>query len=442
MAIATIAFRNLSRQKRRSFLLAGAIAFGILVITAVNGLVGGILKNTENNFSVMLAAHVMVMDVHFTDKNRMVMQIDDEKPMTTAIEKLSQDFPVRYYQARTSIFNGATLMNQNESVWLQVDGVDWKNDRFLAENLTLKAGTLDDMAASDGIVLGEKTAKKLNIEVGETLLVQCETIHGQQNVLEAPVKAIFQEDNLSAGTVYMDKEQVNRLLDMPEGSANWYGIFLDKFDDQDAATRELGKILSDAGKTVYPREKSIGKSFNTLFGDLRKEKDKAKKQAGQTLVADLNDSLAAMTGIFGTIRVVSLAVLVLLLTVIMVGLNNTYRIIVWERSREIGTMRAIGMQRNHVARLFLFEAVFLALVGVASGMIGSTILLTIISWIPFSGSGDFAIFLSKGHLSWNYDIGQLLVSTLLVVVLSLLAAWSPSRKAGKVDPAVALRSTT
>ena len=51
-----IAFRNLNRQKKRSFLLGGAIAFGILIITLINGFTGSFVKNVGENFSHLLGA--------------------------------------------------------------------------------------------------------------------------------------------------------------------------------------------------------------------------------------------------------------------------------------------------------------------------------------------------------------------------------------------------
>ncbi len=436
MSVINIAYRNLSRQKRRTFLLAGAIAFGVLVITLVNGIVGGLLRNIENNFAALLSAHVMVTGVEFGEKNRMVMKLADDPRLQQAMDELSKKFPVKYYHHRTSIFNGATLVNQTESTGRQVDGVDWKHDKFLADQLEILKGNLDGMDGGDGIVIGEKTAKALNVQVGETILIQAETVYGQQNVIEAPVKAIFRESNVSGGTVYMDIEAVNGLLNMPKGSFNWYGVFLKRFDDQDAAALALQDIFAKDRLKAYPREKVIGKDFNTLFSDIRKDKDKSAK----LVVIDLNDQLAAMRGVFGTIKAISVLVLIILLAVIMVGLNNTYRIIVWERNREIGTMRALGMQRGVVSRLFLLEALFLALFGMLIGIVVAVIALSVIALFAFA-PGDFSIFLNKNHLTWSFDWAQLIITIVLVAVLTLLAARAPARKAGKVEPAVALRTT-
>ncbi len=435
MSVLNIAYRNLSRQKRRTFLLAGAIAFGVLVITMVNGVVGGLLRNIENNFAALLSAHVMVTGVEFGEKNRLVYRVTDDPRVQNVIEDVSKKYPVKYYHHRTSVFNGATLVNQTESTGRQVDGVDWKHDKFLADQLDILKGNLDGVDGGDGVVIGEKTAKALNVQVGESILIQAETVYGQQNVIEAPVKAIFRESNISGGTVYMDIEAVNGLLNLPKGSFNWYGVFLNRFDDQDAAAAALAQAMVDKGLAVYPRDKVVGKDFNSLFSAIRKDKDKS----ARIIVADLNDQLAAMRGVFDTIKAVSVLVLVILLAVIMVGLNNTYRIIVWERNREIGTMRALGMQRGSVSGLFLLEALFLALFGMVVGVVLALIGLSLLALITFA-AGDFSIFLNKNHLTWAFDWGQLVTTIVLVALLTLLAARSPAAKAGKVDPAVALRT--
>ena len=65
---------------------------------------------------------------------------------------------------------------------------------------------------------------------------------------------------------------------------------------------------------------------------------------------------------------VLLIILIVLFVIIMVGITNTFRIIMFERIKEIGTMRSMGMQRGEVRNLFLFEALFIALGGAIAGL--------------------------------------------------------------------------
>ena len=59
----------------------------------------------------------------------------------------------------------------------------------------------------------------------------------------------------------------------------------------------------------------------------------------------------------------------ILFTIVAVGITNTFRMVVYERTREIGTMRALGFQRSQTRLLFLVEALLLSLSGVTAGMI-------------------------------------------------------------------------
>ena len=67
----------------------------------------------------------------------------------------------------------------------------------------------------------------------------------------------------------------------------------------------------------------------------------------------------------------SYGILALLAVVIAVGILNLYRVIIYERTREIGTMRAIGIQRPQVRNLILLEALLLAVCGIAGGVVVS-----------------------------------------------------------------------
>ena len=70
-----VAFRNISRQKKRSFLLAGAIAFGMMIITLMNALTGGAVINIRDNFSHALGGHVFITGREWTDAGQMIMKI-------------------------------------------------------------------------------------------------------------------------------------------------------------------------------------------------------------------------------------------------------------------------------------------------------------------------------------------------------------------------------
>ena len=104
--------------------------------------------------------------------------------------------------------------------------------------------------------------------------------------------------------------------------------------------------------------------------------------------------------ILEALTLVTYAILALLSIVIAVGILNMYRVIIYERTREIGTMRAIGVQKHQVRNIVLCEAFFLAICGIAAGLILSVLGLFILSRFSMSGAAGFDIFLDRRHLSW------------------------------------------
>ncbi len=112
----------------------------------------------------------------------------------------------------------------------------------------------------------------------------------------------------------------------------------------------------------------------------------------------------------------------MLFLVIMVGITNTYRMVVYERTREIGTLRALGMQRPQIRNLFLCEAVFLALAGILAGFALGVIVLFLLSFLDLSSWKDFNILLKDNRLQLRIDWGSFAFD---LVVVSALTALRP-----------------
>jgi putative ABC transport system permease protein len=115
--------------------------------------------------------------------------------------------------------------------------------------------------------------------------------------------------------------------------------------------------------------------------------------------------------------------------------------VMYERVREIGTIRSLGMQRPAVLRLFLLEALFLAAGGAVAGFLASGLVMLVLSLFDFGTGTFFSLFMKNGHLSFFVPPATAIGNFLIVLALSLLAAFFPARKASRLDPAVALRTT-
>ena len=99
------------------------------------------------------------------------------------------------------------------------------------------------------------------------------------------------------------------------------------------------------------------------------------------------------------------------------------------------------MQRPQIRNLFLYEAFFLALAGILVGFLVGVLVLTLVSFVDLSSWKDFNILLKDNRLQLIVDLGSFTFDLLVVSALTVLAALFPARKAGRLTPAEALRTT-
>ena len=136
---------------------------------------------------------------------------------------------------------------------------------------------------------------------------------------------------------------------------------------------------------------------------------------------------------------VTTIILIVILLIVMVGVSNTYRMVLYERIREIGTMRALGMTGKNTGHVFTTEAVVLCLIGALSGLVLAVIGMTIIHFIPVTNE-SLSFFLHKGHFSFTVSIGTVILQYLLLIILTTIAVRGSAKKAAALSPAEALRS--
>ena len=429
-----IAFRNLSRQKKRSFLLGGAIAFGILIITLVNSFTAGFVENVQENFSHFFAGHVFLTGYEKSPSGRLITVIRDDEVLIDTIDSL-ENLPIQYVSRRSSL--DGTLIFEGESIRQEVVGVNWQEERFLADRLILREGSMQAVLADPrALILNEKMAERLNAEIGDTLLVQLQTVTGQQNVGEFTLAATSQDTGFfSAVSAYAHRTHVNRLLNITEGEYISLGLFLEDMLLMERAAQALTEALQQKISLV-PRF-----SGPQGFQEQRNQLLEEQWEGTRFQLFTIGDFLEPLNQVAATLNTVGLVVVVILFLIIMVGVTNTFRMVIHERTREIGTMRSLGLKRSGVRGLFLLEALLLSLGGAVVGLAAAFIVALVLSLINFGTDNQFFIILREGHLLFKVLPAQIAGNILIVGVLTLLAALLPAGRAAKMDPAHALRKT-
>jgi putative ABC transport system permease protein len=199
----------------------------------------------------------------------------------------------------------------------------------------------------------------------------------------------------------------------------------------------LYKALADSGFQMSVRSKGqIGGGAGRGEGEHAAEVWKGTQYKQTTL----SDWMAPVLSIIATLRIVSWVVFAVLLIITMVGISNTFRMVLMERTREIGTLRALGMQKNQVRNLFLQEALLIAFGGILAGITLSLAFSLPFAAVTWETGGIFGAFLRNGHLNLSPELSSVMLDLFLVTFMSLLAATGPANRAAAVEPALALRT--
>jgi putative ABC transport system permease protein len=441
MPLVSIALKNLLRTKKRSFLLAGAIAFGVMIVTIIDGFAGAFMQNLSENVANIAAGHIFVSGDEHTASGKVISVIRNDAVLMEVLAKTG--IPARYVSKRSAA--SGSLIFESKKTQTAVRGVDFERETYLKDRLVLSKGSFAGMTKNrQGLILSEQTARKLNVEVGDRLLFQCATLTGQQNVGEFTLVALTPENSILSGfSAYGNLSYINELENLAEGEYMSFGIYLPSLDGMDRYADEFAKELATRAnvkerKKATAAESTGGSFMMRMFSD---DSNKETWEGTRYQVSTLNDLLASAKQIVNVLNGVSLAVLLVLFLIIMVGILNTFRMTMYERIREIGTMRAIGMQRPGVRNLFLLEALFLALGGAVVGMAVAGAAMLVISLFDIGTTSALFLLLKNGHFSFKVPVGQALGNVLIISVLTLIAALLPARAAARLQPADALRST-
>jgi putative ABC transport system permease protein len=179
--------------------------------------------------------------------------------------------------------------------------------------------------------------------------------------------------------------------------------------------------------------------MGAMFQGLMKQAGDENWQGTRYRVTTIDDILsqANLSQIRAAIGGVSFLLLVLLFLVIVVGVANTFRLILFERIGEIGTLRALGVQRGGILALFLGEAFFLFVLGAAGGLAAAGLIMGGLALVPFAPNSPAFLLLHNGHLSFAPS-AILIPEFVLVAAFVLLAAFFPARQAARLRPSQAL----
>jgi len=461
-----LAARNVRRQPHRTIALGGAVAFSALVMALISGFVNGMDLAIQDNVTLYSGGHVLISGYTASWSGRLQNRFADDnvaKTVESAGTGIRTVSPIA--QSR------ATVVFGTREIQLMLRGVDWTKDQLYHDSLILTKGDWKGLESSRTMLMSAQTADRFGLATGDQVVVRLTTASGQQNVTDYKVAAIY-DDGAAGGmnTAFVAFGDLTADLNMKSNEQQEIAVFLKNSTAAENTAQAVTAALSAKGITVNrgsasntgasgvsraaPSQDSSANSDSFVSsitgpGASGPAVSSAPQGAGRQLspgtaiyrVSTVQELAGEIGSALGSIRWIGYAVFILMLIVSATGISNSYRMVLLERTKEIGMLRCIGYKKKDVFSSFIAEGILLA---GGAALVGVVLALPIgfgIGFIPFNPHGDFGAALVKGHLRFAPTLSQLLLILVFVTVVAIAAVFLPARKAAEVVPVEALRKT-
>jgi ABC-type lipoprotein release transport system permease subunit len=423
-----IAIRNLGTHKRRTLLLGGAIAGVTALLIVLMGLSNGMKETMLRSATTLMTGHVNVAGFYKVTAGQSAPVVTNYPKL---MEQLRQEVPELDYSVQRSR-GWVKVVSETGSVQLGVGGIDVANESGFRKVVQIREGKLDDLALPNTILIFEEQAKKLEVKVGDSVTLSAPTMRGTSNTVDVRVAAIAANVGmLSSFNVYVPNSTLHGLYQMRADATGALMLYLKDMSSIPDVQARLFKRLPELG---YQMMEHNPQPFFMKFETVNRE-----GWTGQKLditnwedeISFIKWTVAALDGLTGLLTFV-------LLVIIAVGIMNTLWIAIRERTREIGTLRAIGMQRWYVLVMFLFEALVLGLLGTTVGATVGLGVCTALNAADLSVPVAVQVFILSEKLHLVVNPGSMLGAITFITLCTTAISLVPSFLAARMKPVTAM----
>jgi ABC-type lipoprotein release transport system permease subunit len=173
---------------------------------------------------------------------------------------------------------------------------------------------------------------------------------------------------------------------------------------------------------------------------LTREMSRAKYKGMMVNVQSMYETASAILNVEFALNLITVAAGMILFFIILIGVINTLRMTIKERTREIGTVRAIGMQKSDVRSMFLLETAFLAVIASTIGAcVGFATMFGLSQLTINAGDNPMGMLLVDGHLFFAPTVIATLAYIGFIVILAVFTAYFPAKRAANMQASDALR---
>ncbi len=396
-----IAWRNLWRNKRRTWLTSGGIAFATLIVAFAMCTQYGAYQAMIASATGLLEGHIQVSHPDYPEDGKL------DQTLAQGTELIRQLDAIPGFEVAPRAATFALISADERSFGGLIVGVDFEREvRAFNFFKSIQEGRLPEN--EEEIVVGRIMARNLGVILGDELVALGSAKEGGVAAMAQTVVGIFE-----SGQAELDRTMLFARLPAVQsafelGDEIHTAVVL--IDRQDQLERQRARIQEALGSSHAVR------TWREYLPDLVQAIE-IDRIGGQLM--------------YGAI-----------LILVSFSVINTFLMIVFERTREFGMLLAIGMRSSLIVRQVLAEAFFMWVVGVALGL---ALAIALVGWlaidgIPLTGMEDVAgAFYISDRIYPAFEFWSLMSAPFILLVGTQIAGLIATFKIRRIAPVEALR---
>lgn len=400
-----LAWRNIWRHRRRTVIVVIAMGLGLAMMMMYDGLIAGFDQAIYGNAIRVLGGNIQIHAAGYraeASQMPLLPLVDDQSAVQAAMAQ------AEVLSATRRINTGGLATSREGAFAVGITGIEPEKEaevNLAAQHIV--AGRYLNTDDADVVLIGQGLATAMGVQIGDRITLTGKATHDQMRRRTMTVIGIFDlgMPDIEKRTVYISLSEAQALYDL------------------NGVVTEVAIVLKQLGK-----EPRVIDALKPLLPDLEIE-------SWESNFPELQSALGTKGAVMNVFSVI-------IIMIAGIGILNMLLMAVYERTREIGLLGALGLKPRQISFLFILEGTMIGLVGVISGILmgllfNGLLMRVGIDFTQFSNITSYMALLG-GRVYPTWGVDKLIARGLTVAIIATLAAFYPAREASHREPAEAL----